>query len=157
MIFIFSGIARRRPREESSSNVPNNCSYKFFVKVPRDGKAEEVIVCAKAFVSIFGITDRRLRTVKEALSTLGKYFQNYLRRQIFIYAVCFVFIGITDYQCNKFTSKVYLSNKIVPLIGSGQVVSMVGLRQNIHGCESHWDAKTKSRISVVFMLFGKTL
>lgn len=45
-------------------------SYNYIIKVPRENIQSEP-VCREAFISIFGISDQRLRTVKRSLSLEG--------------------------------------------------------------------------------------
>ena len=48
-----------------------NSSYSYYVKVVRDGACIEIKVCFKAMLSLFGITNRRMQTVKSALYETG--------------------------------------------------------------------------------------
>ena len=48
-----------------------NSSYSYNVKVVRDGACIEIKVCFKAMLSLFGITNRRMQTVKSALYETG--------------------------------------------------------------------------------------
>lgn len=47
-------------------------SYKYKVRVIRDEKAIEIKVCFEAFKSIFGVTNRRVQTQRNALTKTGK-------------------------------------------------------------------------------------
>ena len=63
-----ASVARRRPREESANQVPNESSFAYKVLVPRGDTAEDVQVCTKALGSIFGVSEKCLRRIKEQLS-----------------------------------------------------------------------------------------
>ena len=63
-----ASVARRRPREESANQVPNESSFAYKVLVPRGDNAEDVQVCTKALGSIFGDCEKCLRRIKEQLS-----------------------------------------------------------------------------------------
>ncbi|KAK3751491.1 hypothetical protein RRG08_062101 [Elysia crispata] len=64
-------VARRRPREESANQVPNESSFAFKVLVPRGDTAENVPVCSKALGSIFGVGEKCSRRIKEQLRETG--------------------------------------------------------------------------------------
>ena len=65
-------IQRRRPREESQNPMPNESSYDYSVYVTRNETAVKVTICVKALCSIFGVTERRIRTVRDPLKSTGK-------------------------------------------------------------------------------------
>lgn len=65
-------VERRRPQKPLEEARLNDFSYVYKVRVVRDGKVEELRVCFKAFKSFFGVTNRRLQTVKFTLATMGK-------------------------------------------------------------------------------------
>jgi hypothetical protein len=66
-------IKQRRPRmnEEESISL-KQFSYEYKVRVFTDGKINEVTVCQKAFISLHGITNQTINTIKKSLNTTGK-------------------------------------------------------------------------------------
>lgn len=64
-------INQRRLRKLEVEAIQNNYSYEYKVRVLRDGCVEEVRISSKAFISILGITSRRVQTIKEALTSTG--------------------------------------------------------------------------------------
>ncbi|KAK3773299.1 hypothetical protein RRG08_023186 [Elysia crispata] len=64
-------IQRRRAREESQNPMPNESSYDYSVYVTRNETAVKVTICVKALCSIFGVTERRIRTVRDPLKSTG--------------------------------------------------------------------------------------
>ncbi|GFO32007.1 vitamin B12-dependent ribonucleotide reductase [Plakobranchus ocellatus] len=66
-----TSVRRRRPREDSQNNIPNNNSYTYVAPIVRGDNCVKIQVCFKAFQSLFGITHRRIATVKTALSETG--------------------------------------------------------------------------------------
>lgn len=65
-------IKKRRLRKPEEEATLNNHSYQYKVRVIRNDTVDEVQICFKAFISIFGITIRRIQTIKEALTTTGQ-------------------------------------------------------------------------------------
>lgn len=65
-------VQRRRPKKSLEEARLNDFSYEYKVRVVRNEKVEELRVCFTAFKSIFGVTNRRLQTVKFAITTTGK-------------------------------------------------------------------------------------
>ena len=65
-------IVRRRPRQDEENAKLRDYSFKYFVRIVRDGSMSELHICQKAFIAFFGITNRRIQTVKSALTTTGK-------------------------------------------------------------------------------------
>lgn len=67
-------VTRRRSRMDDDSEANyHSKSYQYHVNIVR-GELEAVSVCHKAFLSIFGITNRRVQTIKSALAKTGMYF-----------------------------------------------------------------------------------
>lgn len=64
-------IKQRRLRKPEEEATLHNYSYEYKVRVLRAENIEEVKICSKAFISFFGITSRRVQTIKEALTTTG--------------------------------------------------------------------------------------
>ena len=64
-------VLRRRSRKEDQESQPNNSSYSYIIKFMKDETLESLTVCYKAFLSLFGITPRRVQTLKQALLTTG--------------------------------------------------------------------------------------
>jgi hypothetical protein len=62
-------VAHHRIRKDTG--VPNNSSYKYVVPIVRDGGASEQFVCHSAFISLYGITNRRVQTLKKSLLVKG--------------------------------------------------------------------------------------
>ncbi|GFN97014.1 vitamin B12-dependent ribonucleotide reductase [Plakobranchus ocellatus] len=61
-------IQRRRPRHEEENARLRDYSYTYSVRFIRNSKMQEQRICHKAFLAIFGITNRRVQTVKAALT-----------------------------------------------------------------------------------------
>lgn len=71
------GVERRRSRKDDPVEAEqnhNNFTYNYFLKTPRAGEVKSMQVCYKAFTAIFGITTRRLQTIKSALTAEGWYY-----------------------------------------------------------------------------------
>ncbi|GFR85027.1 vitamin B12-dependent ribonucleotide reductase [Elysia marginata] len=64
-------ISRRRPRENSATQQPNNSCYVYSILVPRAGNAVIVPVCVKALISIFCIGEKCLRRIQEHKQKTG--------------------------------------------------------------------------------------
>lgn len=71
-----NAVKRRRPRcdEEEAllHNLTNCISYTYKVRIVRGNSLQEIPVCVKGFVSIFGITARRVQKIRESLATKGQ-------------------------------------------------------------------------------------
>ena len=65
-------IVRRRPRQDKENAKLREYSFKYFVRIVRDGSMSQLHICQKAFIAFFGIKNRRIQTVKSALTTIGK-------------------------------------------------------------------------------------
>ena len=65
-------VARRRPKTDGTDPKPKDKSYSYKIKVQRDDKVEEVDVCVKGFIAVFGISHKRVRTIQTALKETGK-------------------------------------------------------------------------------------
>lgn len=65
-------VQRRRPRKDEAFARLNDYSYTYKVCVLRNEKNIEIPVCFGGFISVFGVTDRRLRTIKVALCSTGQ-------------------------------------------------------------------------------------
>ena len=65
-------VERRRPRQPAQDARLHDFSYVYKVRVLREGKIEKVNVCFKAFMSFFGVTARRLHTIKVSLAATGQ-------------------------------------------------------------------------------------
>lgn len=64
-------VKRRRPRQAEQDATLNTFSYTYKVRVSRETCLEDIQVCFKAFLAIFGITNRRLQTIKSSLGSTG--------------------------------------------------------------------------------------
>lgn len=62
---------RRRSRLGDDNAQYNLASYAYRVRVFCDGKLEDKSVCVKAFISIQGISAKRVQTLRESLATTG--------------------------------------------------------------------------------------
>lgn len=65
-------VSRHRPRKENSA-IPklNDYSYSYKVRLMREGKLHEIPVCYKAFLSLHGITNQMMITIKKSLTSTG--------------------------------------------------------------------------------------
>ncbi|GAB1608643.1 hypothetical protein Ahia01_001148700 [Argonauta hians] len=64
-------IVRRRPRQDEANAKFRNNTYEYNVQFSRDGKHNSLRVCFDAFKSLFGITGRRVQTIRESLAKTG--------------------------------------------------------------------------------------
>lgn len=64
-------VMRRRSRLGDDNAQYNLASYAYRVRVFCDGKLEDKSVCVKAFISIHGISAKRVQTLRESLATTG--------------------------------------------------------------------------------------
>ncbi|KAL2079322.1 hypothetical protein ACEWY4_025066 [Coilia grayii] len=64
-------VKRRRQREGSARHLPNDHSYTYCIPVKRGESSTDIKVCFKGFIAIFGITKRRVETIKKHLATTG--------------------------------------------------------------------------------------
>lgn len=62
---------RRHSRLGDDNAQYNLASYAYRVRVFCDGKLEDKSVCVKAFLSLHGISAKRVQTLRESLSTTG--------------------------------------------------------------------------------------
>ena len=85
-------LPRERPKPSQFPSKRRVFSYKYQVPVIREGIAVKVKVCHKAFMSIFGITNRRTQTIKLAVSTTGMH--NIVSVKFFAHSdIFFCYIG----------------------------------------------------------------
>ena len=58
-------VSRKRPRQdiEDDQRKPNTFTYKYFVKVPRNERAEDIQVCREGFIAFFGISKGRVENI----------------------------------------------------------------------------------------------
>lgn len=61
-------VKRRQPRKGAKEARPNTASYTYRVRTVLD---YDVPVCLKAFISIHGITERRIKFLRESLRNTG--------------------------------------------------------------------------------------
>lgn len=64
-------VQRRRNRKPHDEARINKSSFVYRVRVMDGDKFTDVPVCFKAFVSIHGVTSRRIQTIRESLSSMG--------------------------------------------------------------------------------------
>lgn len=65
-------VARRRPRKDKGEADLHNNSYQYKVRISRENKVMEVQICYKAFLSLHGITGRRVQSIQASLRTTGR-------------------------------------------------------------------------------------
>jgi len=65
-------VKRRRPRFGEQEALLHNYSYTYKVRVVRENSLDDIPVCIKGFMSIFGITGRRVQTIRESLALTGQ-------------------------------------------------------------------------------------
>lgn len=70
-LMLITPIMRRRSRKQAEEAQFRDCNYQYRVKVNRDNEVVEIRVCGKAFMSLHGITKRRLMTIQKALKLTG--------------------------------------------------------------------------------------
>ncbi|KAK3778488.1 hypothetical protein RRG08_005772, partial [Elysia crispata] len=70
-------IARHRPANSEEQARLNNCSYVYNVRVRRQDQFQPEVVCHKAFLLLFGITNHRVQSIKQALVFSDVPFNNY--------------------------------------------------------------------------------
>lgn len=64
-------VKQRRPRQDEENANLNNFSYEYKVRVNRNDSLAEIPVCFRGFLSLFGVTPRRLQTMKSSLASTG--------------------------------------------------------------------------------------
>ena len=65
-------VKQRRPRPGNNEPVSHSYSYSYKVRFMKDVTLIEVPICYKGFISIHGITPRRVKTLQTMLTTKGK-------------------------------------------------------------------------------------
>lgn len=65
-------VQRRRNRKDESEASFHSSSYCYRVRAHVDGTLQDVSVCHKAFISLHGITNRRVQTLKKHLTEFGE-------------------------------------------------------------------------------------
>ncbi|KAK3791832.1 hypothetical protein RRG08_026736 [Elysia crispata] len=81
-------VARRRPRQNENVAELHVYSYSYEVNVVRDAAAVPIQFCTKALVSVFGITESRVKRIRSSVGKedrSGKYFssQRFIIKRIF--------------------------------------------------------------------------
>lgn len=66
-------VQRRRNRKAENEARFNDSSYAYRVRVIRNEKAIEIPVCYKAFLSLHGVTNRRIQSIKKSLLNIGTF------------------------------------------------------------------------------------
>lgn len=61
----------RRRRMTRGDSIPNESSYKYIVHIVENNVAREQVICYSGFLSLYGITNRRARCVKDSLVRYG--------------------------------------------------------------------------------------
>lgn len=62
---------RRRSRLSEDNAQYNLSSYAYRVRVSCDGKLVDTPICIKAFISLHGISTKRVQTLRESLSNMN--------------------------------------------------------------------------------------
>lgn len=70
-LILSSPVARHRPRKPESEADFHTFSYSYKVRVVRNEQVSEIPVCYKAFLSLHGITAKRLQNLQKSLKTTG--------------------------------------------------------------------------------------
>lgn len=65
-------IQQRRPRNAEDGAMLHDSSFAYRVRVSVDGETREVPVCFKAFLSLHGITKKKLEILQKSLKMTGK-------------------------------------------------------------------------------------
>jgi hypothetical protein len=66
-------VKRRRSRKEDPTEAEfHQKSFFYQMSIVREGSATQVNVCIKAFLSIFDVSENRVRRIREKLATTGK-------------------------------------------------------------------------------------
>ncbi|CAH1101787.1 unnamed protein product [Psylliodes chrysocephalus] len=66
-------IQQRRPRKSEDTALLYDKSYSYHVKINRDADILEIPVCYKAFLSIHGITKKKMEYLQKSLKATGTY------------------------------------------------------------------------------------
>ncbi|GFR68193.1 vitamin B12-dependent ribonucleotide reductase [Elysia marginata] len=65
-------VERRRNRKENLEQAEfHKSSYKYHFNVLRDGQSSRVDVCMKGFTSMFGVTENRIRRIRDSILVTG--------------------------------------------------------------------------------------
>ena len=70
-LILSSPVARHRPRKPESEADFHTFSYSYKVRVVRNEQVSEIPVCYKPFLSLHGITAKRLQNLQKTLKTTG--------------------------------------------------------------------------------------
>lgn len=65
-------VQRRRNRKNTNEASFHSSSYFYRVRIKVNDKLQDVSVCYKAFLSLFGITNHRVQTIKKSLTEFGE-------------------------------------------------------------------------------------
>lgn len=65
-------VARHRPRKSEDEADLHSYSYTYKVRAIKDNDLFEIPICYKAFLSVHGITAKRVQTLQEGLKSTGK-------------------------------------------------------------------------------------
>ena len=65
-------VQRRRNSKDESEASLNSSSYCYCVRASVDGKLQDVSVCYKAFLSLHGVSNCRVQTIKKHLTEFGE-------------------------------------------------------------------------------------
>lgn len=117
-------VVQRRPRLPEEDSSLRTASYHYRVRFSRDNSPVEVPVCLKAFISIHGITRRRIETIHQALQLTGQAPKDKRGKHVSKYrklskkteeCVCHhikLFKGRTSHYSSTRTKKIYLPEEL---------------------------------------------
>lgn len=75
-LITINSVKRRRPRKDGYIDEfldrLHQCACTYKVQICRDGKVEEIPICRKAFISLHGITKKRIDTIQRSLKLNGE-------------------------------------------------------------------------------------
>ena len=100
-------VGRRRPRTDEENAKFRDFSYEYKVRFIQAGVPFEARVCHKAFIALFGITNRRIQTIKSALLKTGKL--HFICYKSMCRKGCEIMLRLLVY----FFFKLYLKTKIM--------------------------------------------
>ena len=65
-------VQRRKANKDREQAHPHDFSYRYSVSVSRSGTPVNVPVCHKAFLSLFGVTRKRIELIRDSVVKTGK-------------------------------------------------------------------------------------
>ncbi|KAJ8884261.1 hypothetical protein PR048_016118 [Dryococelus australis] len=64
-------VATRQSRKEEDEADFHSASYKYIIRVKRDGSAVDIPICYKAILALRGITAQRIQNIQKSLKSTG--------------------------------------------------------------------------------------